>query len=120
MNAEQRGDLALDLLPLVVGVRGCQIEEDRADLLKTAAGSLHRLDRVCEIRRAGIVGDRTPPDEAAIASWNAGMNSSSLISAKGGVSNGVSSLQQDRFSSHTLSFPGDASANIRSTHADPI
>ena len=66
------------------------IVEHGRDLGEQLAGALQRRDRVGEVGRGGIVGDRgTSAEWSAKARSKAGRKCSGEISANGGVSNGV-------------------------------
>ena len=58
VGGEARAQLALQRLDRVVGMRAGQAEEHGGDPVEGPLGPLHRLDRVAEVRRGRIAGDR--------------------------------------------------------------
>ena len=57
MARQDRRDVALDRLQLVIGRRAGEVEEDGGDTVEAAAAALQRLDRIGEGRRRRVGGD---------------------------------------------------------------
>ena len=90
LACENRRDLALDRLDLVVGVGADQVKEHGGDAVEHAARALHRENRVLEAGGFGIGFDRRDLARAfsSIAAVNAGRKCSTRTAANGGESNG--------------------------------
>ena len=108
MLAQHGRDLALDLLPLVIRVRGCKIEENGADFLKAAARSFQRLNRVREGWRLGVTGDLLHLGQMKPHRFLEGRHE--ILVANRGEGRHLERrfpvLKKDRFGWHTQSFRG--------------